>query len=71
MDQGSASNGRGNRKLFEDDAYEKYSQRLFAAAKSSSEADDTTQQTQRKLLETFHASLVNINQELDKKKNQK
>ena len=71
MDQGSASNGRGNRKLFEDGAYEKYSQRLIAAAKSSSEAGHTTDQTKRKLLETFHASLVNINQELDKKKNQK
>lgn len=69
-DQSSSSNGRGNRKLFEDGSYEKYTQKLFAAAKSSYEAGDTTQQTQRKLLETFHASLVQINEDLDKKLSQ-
>ncbi|XP_055321855.1 uncharacterized protein LOC129577963 [Sitodiplosis mosellana] len=71
MDQSSSSNGRGNRKLFENDAYESFAQSLFSTAKSCHQAGSSTQATQRKLLETFHAGLSRLNQDIDKKLNQK
>lgn len=70
-DQSNSNNSRGNRKLFESDAYESFAQNLFSTAKSCHQSGSSTQATQRKLLETFHAGLTRLNQDIDKKLNQK
>lgn len=58
---------RGNRKLFENDAYEKYSKSLFSTAKSCDQAGIIAKDTQRKLLNTFCEKLLEIKEDLDKK----
>lgn len=70
-DQSNASNSRSNRKLFENDSFETFSQSLYATAKACQQAGSNSQTTQRKILETFHAGLIRINQDMDKKLNQK
>lgn len=71
MDQNSASSSRGNRKLFDSDTFETFTQSLFATAKTCHQAkyDDNT--TERKLLETYHAGLVRIKEDIEKKLNKK
>lgn len=67
IDQSNSSNSRGNRKLFENDAYESFAQSLFSTAKSCHQAGSDVHTTQRKLLETFHSGLTKLNQDIDDK----
>lgn len=70
-EQISLNSTKGNRKLFENDAYESISQSLFATAKSCHQANGDASTTQHKLLETFHAGLMRLNQSVDEKLNKK
>ncbi|XP_031629189.1 tesmin isoform X2 [Contarinia nasturtii] len=69
MEQGTSS--RGNRKFFENDAYEKFSQSLFSTARACHQAGNSAEVTQRNLLERFQAGLTQLNDDIDKKLNQK
>lgn len=71
-EQSTNINGiRSNRKLFENDAYESFSQGLFATARSCHQTNADTSATQRKMLETFHANLMHLHQHIDDKLSKK
>lgn len=66
------SNGaRAGHNLFERDAYESFAQSLFSAAKSCHQNQSDVNTTHRTLLETFHAGLSRINQDIENKSRQK
>lgn len=66
------SNGaRAGHNLFERDAYESFAQSLFSAAKTCHQNQSDVNTTHRTLLETFHAGLSRINQDLENKSRQK
>lgn len=67
LTQSDENNSRGNRKLFENDAYETISKSLFATAKSCHQAGNKVEITQRKVLESFHAGLSRLNEDIEAK----
>lgn len=71
MDQNSASGSRGNRKLFDRDTFDSITQSLFATAKACHQAKCEDKITERKLLETYHAGLVRIKDDMEKKLSKK
>lgn len=59
---------RSSQNVFGNDAYKTFSKSLFDTAKSCHEANNDVDTTQRKLLETFHAQLFRLSEEIDKNK---
>lgn len=65
--QNDSEQNSNNRQLFDDNAFENLSRRLFSVAKKSCEEKNEESKTHRQILETFHSELTKLKKTFDKK----